>query len=115
MLQIVLRLPLPSDRGVTGFNEEDIVVTHATIDNFKTVKDSSYTATIAPDISTCGNIAMNLPAGSALDVDSDIPNFAAQQVTVEVVDDIPPNARARNITVAARCQRAGNPQRRPDQ
>ena len=88
------------DRGVTDFNKEDIVVTHATVDHFTLVNDSSYTATIAPDISTCGHITMNIPAGAALDVDSNLSNFAAQQVIVEVMDDVPPNAIAKDITVA---------------
>ena len=80
------------DRGVTGFNKEDIVVTHATVDNFMPVDASTYTytATLVPDISTCGNITMNVAAGSAFDVDSNLPNFAAQQVIVEVMDDVPP-------------------------
>ena len=90
------------DRGVTGFNKEDIVVTHATVDNFMPVdaSTSTYTATITPDISTCGNITMNVAAGSALDVDSNLPNFAAREVIVEVMDDVPPDAKAKNITLA---------------
>ena len=88
------------DRGVTDFNEEDIAVTNATVDNFTTVDASTYTATIIADISTCGNIAINVPAGSAFDVASNISNFAAQEVIVEVVDDVPPDADAKDITVA---------------
>ncbi len=87
------------DRRVTDFNKEDIVVTHATIDNFTTVDDSTYTATVTP-ISICDNIAINVPTGAAFDDVLNISNFAAQQVIVEVVDDVPPNARAKDITVA---------------
>ncbi|MEB3348244.1 Ig-like domain-containing protein, partial [Aquimarina gracilis] len=88
------------DRGITDFNKEDIAVAHATVDNLTTINAATYTATIAPDIATCNPIAINIPAGSAFDVDSNLPNFAAQEMVVEVVDDVPPDARAKDITVA---------------
>ncbi|MEB3348245.1 Ig-like domain-containing protein, partial [Aquimarina gracilis] len=88
------------DRGITDFNKEDIAVAHATVDNLTTINAATYTATIAPDIATCNPIAINIPAGSAFDVASNLPNFAAQEMVVEVVDDVPPDARAKDITVA---------------
>ena len=85
------------DMDVTGFELGDIQVTNATVDNFTTVDDSTYTATIA-STSLCGNIAINVPAGSVLDA-LNMPNLSAQEVIV-VTEDVPPNAIAKDITVA---------------
>ena len=67
--------------AVTGFTVSDINVSNATVGDL-TGSRSTYTATIVPDISTCGNIAINIPAGAALTVVSNISNFAAQEVIV---------------------------------
>ncbi|MDN5212788.1 gliding motility-associated C-terminal domain-containing protein [Fulvivirgaceae bacterium BMA12] len=85
------------DRGVTDFNEEDIDVINATSGDFTKVNDSTYTATITPT-SICGdddNITINIPASSAFDINSNMPNLAAQEVVVNtgVV------AVAQNLTV----------------
>ncbi len=85
------------DMDVTGFELGDIQVTNATVDNFTTVDDSTYTATIA-STSPCGNIVINVPAGSGLDA-LNMPNLTAQEVIV-VTEDVPPNAIAKDITVA---------------
>ncbi|GAA3605312.1 gliding motility-associated C-terminal domain-containing protein [Flavivirga amylovorans] len=85
------------DRGVTDFNEGDIAVTNATIGNFTVVNASTYTVAVTP-ISICGDdddITINIPASSAFDINSNIPNLAAQEVVVNtgVV------ASAKDITV----------------
>ena len=72
------------DRGVTDFNEEDVDVVNATVSNFKTVDASTYMATITPT-SICGdddNISINVLASSAFDIDSNMPNLAAEEVVV---------------------------------
>ena len=72
------------DRGVTEFNEEDIAITNAAVSNFRTVDASTYMATITPT-SICGdddNISINVPERSAFDINSNMPNLAAQEVVV---------------------------------
>ena len=86
------------DMGVTGFELGDIQVTNATVDNFTTVNDSTYTATIA-STSPCDNIVINVPAGSVLDI-LNMSNLEEQEVIVEVREDDPPVAIAKDITVA---------------
>ena len=85
------------DRGVTDFNEQDIAITNATVNNFRAVDASTYMATITPT-SICGdddNISINVPASSAFDINSNMANLAAQEVVVNtgVV------AVAQNLTV----------------
>ena len=73
------------DRGVIEFNEQDIVVTNATVSKFTAVDASEYTAEVTP-MSICGDdddITINVRAGSAFDIDSNMPNLAAQEVVVK--------------------------------
>ncbi|BFP39454.1 hypothetical protein FGF1_02990 [Flavobacteriaceae bacterium GF1] len=86
------------DRGVADFNEGDIVVANATISNFKAVDASEYTAEVNP-MSICGDdddITINVPASSAFDRDSNMPNLAAQEVVVSTTGVV---AVAQDITV----------------
>ena len=53
------------DRGVTDFNEEDITVTNATVNNL-TGSGSTYTATLVPT-SLCEDITRMHPSGSTTD------------------------------------------------
>ncbi|UOY06561.1 leucine-rich repeat protein [Muricauda sp. SCSIO 64092] len=86
------------DRAVTGFTESDIVLTNAVASNFSG-NGTTYTAMVTP-ISCTSSTIINVPANIAFDVDSNIGNLVAREVIVEAVDNVPPDAKTKNITVA---------------
>ena len=75
------------DGEVTDFGLEDIQLANATVNTF-TGSGSTYTATLAPT-SFCDDITIDVPANVATGVNS-LPNRAATQVIVAVVDAIDP-------------------------
>jgi|GEM_PF-3581387 len=73
------------DRPVSGFNEEDIKITNATVSNFEVVSESKYSATITP-ASICGDdddISIIVAAGAGFDIDSNMSSLVAQEVVVK--------------------------------
>ncbi len=87
------------DKSVTGFSEEDIVITNAFVTDFEAVDALTYTANIVPT-SICSNdddITISVAEGAALNVDSGLPNLAPKEVVVKTAPG--PVAVAKNIIV----------------
>ncbi len=87
------------NKSVTGFSEEDIVITNASVTDFEVVDALTYTANIVPT-SICSNdddITISVAEGAALNVDSGLPNLASKEVVVKTAPG--PVAVAKNITV----------------
>ena len=72
--------------AVTGFTESDIVTTNATLSNFQTTDNITYTVLATPDAE--GEISAEVPAAAAVNIGNNS-NTASNKLTLDF-DDTPP-------------------------